>query len=126
MKKQAIQILVIVLGALALGYGVYVTFFERNGYIKSTAVIEQIDEIFSGVDGDGASEYTYDVYIRFTTADGEKIRTKCDWYNPENPEQVHGDNRLLGVILMIVGPLVAAGSAYGIVQDKRRENGANA
>ncbi len=140
MKKQVIQILAIVLGALALGYGVYVTFFERNGYIKSTAVIEQIDEIFSGVDGDGASEYTYDVYIRFTTADGEKIRTKCDnyknsyavgtwipiWYNPENPEQVHGDNRLLGVILMIVGPLVAAGSAYGIVQDKRRENGANA
>ena len=140
MKKQGLQILAIVLGVLALGYGVYVTFFERNGYIKSTAVIEQIDEIFSGVDGDGASEYTYDVYIRFTTADGEKIRTKCDnyknsyavgtwipiWDNPENPEQVHGDNRLLGVILMIVGPFVAAGSAYGIVQDKRRENGANA
>ena len=140
MKKQAIQILAIVLGTLALGYGVYLTFFERAGFVKASAVIEQIDEIFSGVDGDGASEYTYDVYIRFTTADGEKIRTKCDnyknsyavgtwipiWYNPENPEQVHGDNRLLGVILMIVGPLVAAGSAYGIVQDKRRENGANA
>ena len=57
MKKQAIQILAIVLGALALGYGVYVTFFERNGYIKSTAVIEQIDEIFSGVDGDGAHSH---------------------------------------------------------------------
>ena len=140
MKKQGLQILAIVLGVLALGYGVYMTFFERNGYIKSTAVIEQIDEIFSGVDGDGASDYTYDVYIYFSTAEGRTVRTKADnykssyavgkripiWYNPENPEQVHGDNRLLGVILMIVGPLVAAGSAYGIVQDKRRENGTNA
>ncbi|MBO7403395.1 MAG: DUF3592 domain-containing protein [Clostridia bacterium] len=139
MKIQALRILAIVIGVLALGYGVFVTFFERNGYIKSTAVIEQIEETFTGVDSEGGSDYAYDVYIYFSTTDGRTVHTKADnyknsytvgkripiWYNPDNPEQVHGDNRLLGVILMIVGPLVAAGSGYAFVQEKRRGNPGN-
>ncbi len=133
MKKQAIQILAIVLSTLALGYGVYLTFFERVGFVKASAVIEQIDENYLGIDSDGQDEYSHDVYIRFTTADGEKIRTKCDtyksgytvgkwipiWYNPQNPTEVHGDNRLLGVILMLVGPVLAVGTGIAMAKERR-------
>ena len=119
MKQRLFYLLFFLLGLATLCFGVYMRFFENNGYVKTTAIITQIDETYTGTDSDGHSEYDYDVYVDYTV-DGKEYHGKSDlyqsnyeegkeitiYYNPENPEEIHGDGKTFGLYLMIAGPVV--------------------
>ena len=117
-KKTALCL--IAAGALALAFGCYLMFFETKGYVATTATIERIEEHWTGDDT------TYEVYVRYT-ADGSVYHGKSDvysagyregkqikiFYNPNNPEQIHGDSQNMGIYLIILGPVLALiGTAY--------------
>ncbi len=124
--KVAIPLLII--GLLALAFGCYVYFFESRGFVKTEAVIYQIDEEFTGYDADDQAEYDYDVYVHYTV-NGERYSEKSDYYegsyevgksitiyyNPANPHEIHGDSQNVGIYLMVVGAALAAFGAYCVV-----------
>ena len=133
-NKKRTLILVIVIGIALCGLGIYLFFFETKGFLATTATIEQIEETFTGVDSDGHDEYRYDVTVSYSVG-GKTLHGKVDtysssykvgkqiriFYNPENPEVIHGDSRLLGKIFIFVGPAVSALAAYALVKELRKK-----
>ena len=123
-----------VLGVLALAFGIYLRYFETRGFVKTTAVIERIDETYLGTDADGHADYQYDVYVEYY-AKGKTYHGKSDiysagykegkkipiYYNPENPEEIHGDSRNFAVACMLLGPIVTAGSMFMLIRERKKE-----
>ena len=122
-NKKTALIVVAVIGVLALAFGIYLRYFETRGFVKTTAVIERIDENYLGTDADGHDDYQYDVYVMYS-ADGKTYHGRSDtysagykegkripiYYNPENPEEIHGDSRILAVACMIASDGESEGS----------------
>ena len=121
MRKKQFLLAGLVIGLISLGIGIYMTFFETNGFKPATAVIDHVDETWVGTTGDEGSEYEYDVYVKYTV-DGKDYYGRSDfyapgyeagkeikiYYNPENPEEIHGDAKGFGLYLMILGPVLFA------------------
>ncbi len=121
MGKKQFLLFAIVMGLISLGFGIYIVVFEAQGFKTTTAVIDHVDETWTGTDADGISEYTYDVYVDYTV-DGKQYHGRSDfyadgyeagkeikiYYNPENPEEIHGDAKGFGIYLIILGPVLIA------------------
>ena len=134
MSRKTTQILAIVFGVILFGFGLYLSFFETRGFVRTTAIIEQIEETWTGTDGDGYDLYDHEVLVSYTV-DGVTRQSRLDtwsadyevgkrvriYYDPADPEKIHGDSRKLGMILWIAGPVVAAVSAVTLVQDSRKK-----
>lgn len=119
MGKRITLLCFILMGVLSLGFGSYLLFFQNRGYVKTTAVIDHVDKTFTGYDEDNHEEYDYQVYVNFTV-DGTDYQAQSDYYqngydagkeitiyyNPANPQQVHGDSKGFGIYLMILGPIL--------------------
>ena len=116
-KSTALAFMVV--GVLVLAFGCYIAFFETKGYVATTAVIERIEEYESGIDADGFTEYSHDVYVSYSV-NGRLYEAKSDYYsaryregqeikifyNPDNPEQIHGDSKNFGIYMMVLGPVL--------------------
>ena len=117
-KQTAFAFMVV--GVLVLAFGCYLAFFETKGYVATTAVIDRIEEYESGTDADGFTEYDHDVYVTYSV-NGNVYTGKSDYYsggyregqeikifyNPDNPEQIHGDSKNFAIYLMALGPVLA-------------------
>ena len=131
MNKIFFFVMSIVLGAIATAAGIYMTFFERNGFVETTAVIDHIDEIYVGTDADNMSEYQYDVYVNYTV-DGKDYQSRSDYfsgrykpgmeikifYDPSDPSRIHGDSLGFGIYLLIIGPILFAVPVILFIREK--------
>ncbi len=126
MNKKKTQIIAAVVGVLICGMGLYLSFFETRGFVATTAVIDRIEETWSG-----SEDTDYDVWVSYS-AEGRSYYGELDnysssyhegkrikiYYDPQNPERIHGDSRKFGMILWIVGPIITAVSVAAMVKEK--------
>lgn len=112
-------------GIVILVIGIYMNFFEGRGYIETTAVIDHIDETYSG--GDNDTEY--DVYVNYTV-DGKDYQSRSDYYspsykegkeikiyyNPDNPQQIHGDSKGFRIYILVVGVVILVVSVLAFLR----------
>ena len=134
MSKKTTLILAIVFGVILFGIGLYLSFFQTRGFVRTTAKIEQIEETWTGTDEDGHDQYDHEVWVSYTV-DGVTRQGKLDtyssdyevgkrvriYYDPADPEKIHGDSRKLGMVLWIAGPVLAAVSAVTLVRESRKK-----
>ena len=107
----------IVMAVIAFAAGVYMTFFESSGYVKTQATIVSIEEDteFSTTDNE-----SYIVMVEYD-ADGSHYTSRLDiysgswkagktvtvYYNPNDPSVIHG-SRGFGIYLMVLGAAIIA------------------
>ena len=102
----------LVLGLIAFASGVYMTFFQGRGYIKTEAEIISIKESEVST----ADDVQYDVMVRYTV-DGREYsealnsyspsykvgKTVKIKYNPEDPTEITSDTPALSIYVMVIG-----------------------
>ena len=134
MSRKTTLILAIVFGLILFGIGLYLSFFQTRGFIRTTAKIEQIEETWTGTDEDGRDQYDHEVWVSYTV-DGVTRQSRLDtwssdyevgkririYYDPADPEKIHGDSRKLGMVLWIAGPVLAIVSTVTLVRDSRKK-----
>ena len=106
----------LLMAIIAFAAGIYMTFFEGRGFLKTQATIIAIEESATST----ANDEDYDVTVRYTV-DGKEYTGLLDTYsgtyavgktvtiryNPANPTEIHG-GRGFGIYAMVVGVLIAA------------------
>ena len=119
MKKRTLVLFLLILGLVVTGAGIYTTFFEKKGFVETTAVIDRIEEEETGTDEDGHTTYTYHVFVRYTV-DGKEYYSESDFfagnykegkeikifYDPADPAKIHGDSKGFGIYMMVIGPIL--------------------
>ena len=124
------EVIFLLLGLLFLGVGVYVTFFLTRGYVATTAVIERVELVPGTVD----EADTYKPYVRYSVdgsiyhawsdvssssyREGKRIKI---FYNPANPEEIHGSAGFVGVAAMAAGAVCMAAGSAGLFKERRRD-----
>ena len=130
MTKRTTQVIAAVIGVVIFAVGIYLSFFETKGFLTTTAVVDRIEETWNGTDADGVNDYDYDVWVSYSIngrthqgeldtynssyQEGKRIKI---YYDPENPERIHGDSRKFGMILWVAGPIVTAVAVVAMVKD---------
>ena len=132
--EKKIVLLVLILGAVSLVLGCYMTFFESRGFIAAAAVIDHIEVEFPDTDEENTEGYRYNVYVRYKVGEndytaplgyfGEEYSVGQKFlilYNPDNPEQVHGDDDGYGLYLMLIGVLLMAGAGIWVLINRKSD-----
>ena len=133
MRNALFFIFVIILGLAAFAGGIFVTFIKGNGFQETTAVIERIEEVYTGT-GTDSSDIDHEVYVNYTV-DGKEYSGKSDYYapgykegktikiyyNPENPAEITGNSRGMGIYMIIIGAALAVGGVAVFVTDRTKK-----
>ena len=131
MRNFLFFIFVILLGVAAFVGGIFITFIRGNGFTETTAVIDRIEEVY---DGASTSNTSYEVYVHYTV-DGKEYSGKSDYYapgykegktikiyyNPENPAEITGNSRGMGIYMIIIGAALAVGGVAVFVTDRTKK-----
>ena len=124
-REPKMKILTGILAAIVLIAGVYMTFFQSRGFVKTTASITDVR-----MDSTGESMIYYPT-VEYTV-DGKTYTTELDTgsrsyrigqtlsvlYNPDNPAVAH-DGGSIGLYLMIAGAVILAVIAFSAIKDKQ-------
>ncbi len=131
-KGIPLKIFAAVLGLIALGAGIYVSFFQTAGFETTTAVITSIEEDPNYIpDPNTANDKQYIATIRYTV-DGKNYTQTLDSYapdyevgkeievkyDPKNPGTVHS-TPVFGYIIMAAGCVVLLIVVVWTVKDKK-------
>ena len=114
-----------ILAAVVMIVGVYMTFFQSRGFIKTTAVITDVR-----MDSTGESTVYYPTVTY--TVDGKTYTTELDTgsrsyrigqavsvlYDSGNPSVAH-DGGGFGLYLMIAGAVILAVIVFSAIREKR-------
>lgn len=118
-KGPGVKIIATILAVIALGFGIYSTFFQSSGFVDGTATIVSIEEDPDYIpDPDTANDVQYIVTAKYTV-DGKEYTTKLDSYDPsykvggevairydpKNPEKMTSGFSL-GIVFMIIGAVM--------------------
>lgn len=107
--------------------GVYLTFFHSRGFVKTTAIIVDVERI-SGDDSSDTFRPTVEFTVDGKTYTGELDESSSAYkigktipilYDPSDPTVVHGGGGA-GVYLMIVGIIIVAVILVSSIGTKRR------
>ena len=124
-REPKMKILTGILATIVLIAGVYMTFFQSRGFVKTTASITDVR-----MDSTGESMIYYPT-VEYTV-DGKTYTTELDTgsrsyrigqtlsvlYNPDNPTVAH-DGGSIGVYLMIAGAVILAVIAFSAIKEKQ-------
>ena len=124
-REPKMKILTGILAAIVLIAGVYMTFFQSRGFVKTTASITDVR-----MDSTGESMIYYPT-VEYTV-DGKTYTTELDTgsrsyrigqtlsvlYNPDNPAVAH-DGGSIGLYLMIAGAVILAVIAFSAIKEKQ-------
>ena len=124
-REPKMKIFAGILAAIVLIAGVYMTFFQSRGFVKTTASITDVR-----MDSTGESMIYYPT-VEYTV-DGKTYTTELDTgsrsyrigqtlsvlYNPDNPAVAH-DGGSIGLYLMIAGAVILAVIAFSAIKDKQ-------
>jgi hypothetical protein len=125
-REPKMKIFAGILAAIVLITGVYMTFFQSRGFVKTTASITDVR-----MDSTGESTIYYPT-VEYTV-DGKTYTTELDTgsrsyrigqtlsvlYNPDNPAVAH-DGGSIGLYLMIAGAVILAVIAFSAIKEKQR------
>ena len=125
-REPKMKIFAGILAAIVLIAGVYMTFFQSRGFVKTTASITDVR-----MDSTGESTIYYPT-VEYTV-DGKTYTTELDTgsrsyrigqtlsvlYNPDNPAVAH-DGGSIGLYLMIAGAVILAVIAFSAIKEKQR------
>lgn len=129
-KRKGIpfKIVALLFGLVALAMGVYITFFQSRGFVKTTATIASITEVeseFANEDPEHVVEVTY-------TIDGKSYTAELDayspsykegkqvtiLYDPNDPAVIHSGLGF-GIYVLAVGVVLLAGVAVTEIKSRR-------
>ena len=124
-REPKLKIFAVILAAIVLITGVYMTFFQSRGFVKTTASITDVR-----MDSTGESTIYYPT-VEYTV-DGKTYTSELDTgsgsyrigqtlsvlYNPDNPTVAH-DGGSIGVYLMIAGTVILAVIAFCAIKEKQ-------
>lgn len=107
----AVLIIIFVLCLAFTGAGVYMSFFSTRGYVKTKALITQIESDYGASDSPSYTvhvEYVVDGQLYAGISDvhvsGYKTGKRIDiYYNPDNPTEFHGDVPVVGYFFTGIG-----------------------
>jgi len=122
-----LKILAGILSLTVLIVGVYMTFFQSRGFVKTTASITDVR-----MDSIGESTVYYPTVTY--TVDGKTYTTELDTgsrsyrigqaisvlYDPGNPSAAH-DGGSPGLYLIIAGAVILAGIVFSAVREKQKK-----
>lgn len=120
----------LVLAAIALVMGVYVTFFQSAGFAKTKATIVSVEE---DPENSTADDTAYIVTVEYA-ADGSHYTARLDsyspsykvgktvtvYYDPQNPSVIHG-GKGFGVYLIVIGAAIIAFIVVSGGKNKREQ-----
>lgn len=115
------------LGVFFIFFGYRSLSYENRGYQKTTAVIQRMEPVSTGDEGN-----TYDVYVKYTVNGMTYMNVKLDYYqsgfaegkeitvfyNPNDPYDIHGDSKILGIILIIAGGISIVYSGVSLIRKR--------
>ena len=116
LRGPKLKIFAAVLALIALVAGIYMTFFESQGFVKTTATIIDIERNYGSGDNDDTFTPTVKYTVDGKTYTGELNQSSGSYkvgktitvmYDPNDPSIVHGDSRM-GLYFICVGALILA------------------
>ena len=130
-KGPGLKIFTAILAVIALGFGIYSTFFRSAGFVDSTATIISIEEDPDYIpDADKPNDVQYIVKAKYTV-DGKEYTTTLNSYDPaykvggdvaikydpNNPEKMTSGFGI-GIAVMIIGAALLAVVIFLTVKKK--------
>ena len=126
-KEPKLKLFAGILAGIVLIVGVYMTFFQSRGFVKTTASITDVR-----MDSTGESTIYYPT-VEYTLV-GKTYTTELDTgsgsyrigqtlsvlYNPDNPAAAH-DGGSIGLYLMIAGAVILAVIAFSAIKEKQSQ-----
>lgn len=126
-KGLGIKVVATIIALVAIVFGVYLTFFQSKGFVKTTATIVSIVELPSSSPDDSPD---FDVTVKYT-ADGKEYTEKLGsyspsykegktidiLYNPDNPSQITG-GKGFGIYVLVIGIVILAIVIISVVKAK--------
>ena len=126
-KDPKLKIFAGILAAIVLIVGVYMTFFQSRGFVKTTASITDVRR-----DSTGESSVYYPT-VEYTV-DGKTYTTELDTgsgsyrigqtisvlYDPNNPSAAH-DGGGFGLYLIIAGAVILAVIIFSAIKEKQSQ-----
>ena len=133
LRGPKLKIFAAVLAVIALAAGIYTTFFQARGFVKTTATIVDIERNF----GSGDESDTFTPTVEYTV-DGKTYTGKLNQssgsyrigqtitvlYDPNDPSAVHGDGTF-GIIFIAVGAVILAVIIFTTVKEKQGQRTAS-
>lgn len=116
LRGPKLKIFAAVLALIALVAGIYMTFFESQGFVKTTATIIDIERNYGSGDNDDTFTPTVEYTVDGKTYTGELNQSSGSYkvgktitvmYDPNDPSIVHSDSRM-GLYFICVGALILA------------------
>lgn len=130
-KGPGLKIFTAILAVIALGFGIYSTFFRSAGFVDSTATIISIEEDPDYIpDADKTNDVQYIVKAKYTV-DGKEYTTTLNSYDPTY--KVGGEVAIkydpndpskttsgfgIGIVIMIIGAVLLAVVIFLTVKKK--------
>jgi hypothetical protein len=130
-KGPGLKIFTAILALIALGFGIYSTFFRSAGFVDSTATIISIEEDPNYIpDADKPNDVQYIVKAKYTV-DGKEYTTTLNSYDPaykvggevaikydpnDPSKTTSGFN--IGIVIMIIGAVLLAVVIFLTVKKK--------
>ena len=127
-KGPGIKIFALIMGVIALGVGIWMTFFRSAGFKETTATIVTITE-----DENFADDHESDnrVAIVEYTVDGKKYQEKLDSfapdykvgkevtvrYDPKDPSKIHSGLGF-GIYVLVIGAVIIAVVIFTMIRAK--------
>lgn len=117
-----------VIAVIAIVGGIYLTFFQSRGFLKTTAEIISVEELPKAFEDDDAQ---YDVTVRYEV-DGKTYTEKLDFYSPSfeagktvdisydpsNPSVIHGGGGF-GIYVLVAGIVILAVVIISIIRGRQ-------
>ena len=113
------------LGVFFIFFGYRSLSYESRGYQKTTAVIQHMELVSADAESD-----SYNVYVKYTVNGMTYMNVKLDYYqsgftegkeitilyNPNDPNDIHGDSKLFGILLIIAGGISIIYSGVSLIR----------
>lgn len=117
------SVFILIISLIFAGIGAFVSFFKLDGYVKTRAVITNIEREY--IDSDTTS---YTVYVDYMVdgqrysgvsdvyESGYKVGKRIDiYYNPDDPTDIHGNSSIVGYFFLGIGGVSALFSVVMII-----------
>lgn len=132
MNRTLFRLLITVVGIIALVFGIYSTFFQTKGFIRTEAVIVSIEEE-PGTAPDDVDDTEYTAIVTYTV-DGTEYTQELDYfepsfevgktievmYNPDDPADVHGTSKGFSIYMIVIGAVLTVFGALSLIIPGRR------
>ncbi|MBR1496541.1 MAG: DUF3592 domain-containing protein [Oscillospiraceae bacterium] len=130
LRGPKLKIIAALIAAFCLAAGIYTTFFQSRGFVKTTATIVDIEWDYSSADSSDTFTPTVEYTVNGKTYTGKLNQSSGSYkvgktipvlYDPNDPTVVHGGDGI-GIYFIVVGALILAFIIFSAVKEKQDRN----